>query len=310
MEDIRHPFFSVVIPAYNQGRWAREAVESALNQGRRDVEVIAVNDGSTDNTGAVLAEYADRVKIIVQPNSGVSAARNRGIAEARGEWIAFLDADDRYRPGHLDRLFQAIQSCPEAGLVYADAMYIDEEGREVKAKRSPPLGENQFRSLLLNNAVTASASAAKKSALDRAGGFPPQLKAGEDWDLWLRIARNHRLVHVPAISIDYRWQRRGAIHTLGTRIRDDNLQTVARAAGWDPSLPPALLRKARANCYLASAIRLITALEIAAARKELEAALREDWKTPQAWLLFLLTLGGKPLAALAFRLRRNRKLTP
>ncbi|HUT53321.1 MAG TPA: glycosyltransferase [bacterium] len=299
--------FSVVIPVYNSGRWVAEAVESALGQGRDDVEVIVVDDGSTDDTPAVLARFAGRARVIRQENGGVSVARNRGIGEARGEWIAFLDADDRFRPGHLDRLDRAASAHPDAGLIYADAMLIDGEGREIKPKTARDPGPDPFTSLLLRNVITTSATAVRAGCLNQVGAFYPVLKGPEDWDLWLRLAARFTVARIPEISVDYRKHGAGLVHTRGVSMREDNLTVIARAASLRPGLPEEVIRKARANCFLESAVRLAAGEEASATRQELVSALRLNPMLPAAWALFALTLGGRPALRMAMSFRRRRE---
>lgn len=299
--------FSVVIPAYNCARWVGEAVLSALREGRDDVELIVVDDGSTDDTWEALAPFRDRARLFKQENAGVAAARNRGIAEATGLWIAFLDADDRFRPGHLERLARAIAANPEAGLIYADAMVIDGEGREIKQKISPGPGNDPFLNLLLKNSITTSAAAVRRACLDQVGGFYPGLKGPEDWDLWLRLAQSFPVIHVPEVSVDYRRQAGGLVHTRGLAMREDNLKVIERAASLRPGLPGGALRQARANCFLESAVRLAAGGEASLARRELMAALRLNPLPAKAWGLFALTLLGRPALQAALALKRGRE---
>ena len=289
------PFFSVVIPAFNSARWIDEALASVSGQGRSDVEVIVVDDGSADDTAALVERHAG-VRLIRQENQGPATARNRGLAAARGEWIAFLDADDRWRPGHLDRLTEAIRLYPGAGLIYTDAMVISPDGRELKPKDSPPLGPDPFRSLLLRNTVTTSCAAAPREALERAGGFSPSFHGPEDWDLWLRLARRYPVVRVPLITADSRRQEAGLVHTAGGRLLEQNLVIITRAASLEPRLSDRDLRRARANCLIESAVRRLSAGDARGARGELMAALRQRPCAGKVWALAVVSLGGAPAA--------------
>jgi glycosyltransferase involved in cell wall biosynthesis len=304
------PLFSVIIPVHNAERWLAEAIDSALAQGRNDVEIIAIDDGSTDGSPAVLERYRGRVRTIRQDNAGPSAARNRGIEAAAGPWIAFLDADDRYRPGHLDRLAAAIAARPDAGLIYTDALIIDEHGQARKRKSSPDPGPEPLLSLLLANTVTTSAAAVRREALARTGLFFTGVTCGEDWDLWLRIARLFPVIHLPAIGIDYRRQDRGLVHTRGLAMRNDNLAVLARALELAPEIPPAVRRRAYANAYYESGMRLLAAGEAAAARREFIAALGHTPAAPRLWALAALTLAGRRAAETAVAWSRAREAVP
>lgn len=303
------PFFSAVIPVYNQSRWIEETLTSALEQGRKDLEVIVVDDGSTDDSTSIIEKFSGRVNLIRQENAGVAAARNRGFEAARGKWIAFLDSDDLWLPGHLDRLARAIDENPTAGLVYANALVIDEQGKKRKLKPSKPPGPDPFLTVLLANTITTSAAAIRRDVLGEVGNCWPGLQRGEDWDLWLRIAHRHPVVHVPETSVLYRRQTTSLVHTGGAGMREDNLRVIARAAALRPEMPASALRRARANAFQESAIRLLAALETGLARRELWFALKERPSSIRSWALLVASLGGKTLARWIIEQRRARERT-
>ncbi|MGH2811490.1 MAG: glycosyltransferase family 2 protein, partial [Actinomycetota bacterium] len=118
------PRCSVVIPAYNVGPFVTEAVSSALGQTFADIEVIVVNDGSSDETAAVLEPLMERIVYLEQPNRGLAAARNRGMQQASGEFVAFLDADDFWMPGYLQRMVGLLESRPDLALVTTDSLVV------------------------------------------------------------------------------------------------------------------------------------------------------------------------------------------
>ncbi|WP_292521841.1 glycosyltransferase [Methanoculleus sp.] len=190
------PAVSVVIPLYNKRPHIARAVTSVLAQTVRDVEVIVVDDGSTDG-GAEVVRGFDRVRLIRQENRGVSAARNRGIAAARGELVAFLDADDEWMPGHLEALVRLRERYPCAG-IYATAYLISEGGGRVRAPSLGPgvppepwegLLPSYFKAAALGEPpLSASTVAVPRSILHETGGFDTRVWSGEDVDLWGRIA--------------------------------------------------------------------------------------------------------------------------
>ncbi len=192
---------SVVIPAYNCGPYLRRAVESALSQSFRPREVIVVDDGSTDDTAETAKTYGERIRLIVQENSGASVARNRGIEAARGEWIAFLDGDDEWLENHLELTARVLTENPD--LVWATGNYYEclceKQRRAVRtpegALREMLGGRNYFHDFFAAAARGVwghtDTMVIKKSVLLEAGGFRPgQLKAN-DIDMWLRIAYRH-----------------------------------------------------------------------------------------------------------------------
>jgi len=195
---------SVIIAAYNYGRFLGECLESALGQTRAPLEVIVVDDGSTDDTPQVVAVFGDRVRYLRQRNAGPAAARNRGIEAARGDYLAFLDADDTWPPDSLERRAAALDRHPEVGLVFADARVFDASGtvepsllatkRHYARLRRRPLGDDAwvlegdvFGALIQDRFITVPTAIVRRSELERVGRFDESLRAQEDWDLWVRM---------------------------------------------------------------------------------------------------------------------------
>jgi glycosyltransferase involved in cell wall biosynthesis len=182
------PLISVILPTYNRALWVVEAVDSVLAQSFRDLELIVVDDGSTDETVAKLAPYRDRLRYAFQEQSGVSAARNRGLDLARGEWVAFLDSDDLWLPVKLEAQVNFFTQNPEAEICQTEELWI-RNGRRVnpRQRHRKPSGRIFEPSLALC-LVSPSAVMLKKTLFDQSGRFDPQLPACEDYDLWLRIS--------------------------------------------------------------------------------------------------------------------------
>jgi len=188
--------FSVVIPLYNKARYVHCAVHSVLAQTLPPHEVIVVDDGSSDNSAQVVEAIADpRVRLVRQPNAGVSAARNRGIGLATGDWIAFLDADDWYHPEMLAALKQAHEACPEAGLLGAQSRTM----QNVLGDPEPwPVTDSFFevevvddlRQRWMRTAPFNSSSVAIRASVLRSMGtcFIEGESHGEDLDMWFRVA--------------------------------------------------------------------------------------------------------------------------
>lgn len=185
------PAVSVVIPAYNAAWCVGRAVESVLAQTFRDFEVLVVDDGSTDDTAQVLSRFGAPVKVIGKRNGGLSSARNAGIAAARGEMVAFLDADDWWQPAKLERQVELMRSRPEIGFCSTEATVVDPEGHVLNAWRTAPWqGSFLVHLFRAHGDVAGSGSAvvARRALLAQVGGFDESLRSLEDIDMWMRLA--------------------------------------------------------------------------------------------------------------------------
>lgn len=180
---------SVIIPAHNQGRYLGAAIQSALDQTYPRIEVIVVDDGSTDDTAAVAAGFADpRLRYLYQANRGLSAARNTGIQAAQGLYLSYLDSDDLFLPHKLALLVAELEDKPELGLVAGQAIPIDEAGRQIGEVFTRPFPTDSAQ-LLLGNPVHVGSILLRRSWQERVGFFDEGLRSYEDWDMWLRLAR-------------------------------------------------------------------------------------------------------------------------
>lgn len=189
---------SVVIPAFNQAAFVRQAIDSVLAQSHDQVEAIVVNDGSTDGTASQLAAYAGepRVRVIDQANAGLPAARNRGLAQARGEFVTFLDADDLLDPAFVERLIAPLLAEPSLAFAYADVQHVDVEGRpsgdySVGASREVLSGDI-LPSLVIGGYFPPHAVLLRRSVIGDVGAFDEDLGGHADYELWLRIAASGR----------------------------------------------------------------------------------------------------------------------
>lgn len=182
------PRISVIIPTFNRAAWVREAVDSVLAQTFQDFELLVVDDGSTDKTGAALAPYGDRLRYLYQVRQGVSAARNRGLELAAGEWIAFLDSDDLWLPTKLEAQVNFFNRNPEAEICQTEEIWIRNGCRVNPRQRHRKPSGRIFEPSLALCLVSPSAVMLKKTLFDQIGRFDPQLPACEDYDLWLRIS--------------------------------------------------------------------------------------------------------------------------
>jgi glycosyltransferase involved in cell wall biosynthesis len=181
------PLVSVIIPTYNRGWILGEAIESALAQDFRDFELIVVDDGSKDNTLEILATYGRKITVLRQTNKGVSAARNRGIAAAAGQLIAFLDSDDIWLPEKLSRQVEYFSLNPNALISQTQEIWVRNGIRVNPGKRHRKYAGMIFERSLELCLVSPSAVMIKRTLFDAVGLFDENLPACEDYDLWLRI---------------------------------------------------------------------------------------------------------------------------
>jgi len=200
------PTVSVIIPAYNQGRYLGGAIESALSQTYRNYEILVIDDGSTDDTCAVADQFGGRLRYIRQDNQGLAAARNTGICNAAGQYIALLDSDDEWLPTYLDTMIDLAGVSPEAAVFYCRARCMDANGIELRQVLGSPIEPRQsiYQTLLRYDFLIPSTVFMLRSAAIEAGLFDPFLRSCEDWDLWLRLSPRHNFVGSRECLVRYR----------------------------------------------------------------------------------------------------------
>ncbi|PIG94123.1 glycosyltransferase family A protein [Gloeocapsopsis sp. IPPAS B-1203] len=201
------PQVSVIIPAYNAMNYLPETLDSLLKQTFDDFETIIVNDGSTDEIERWAAQITDpRVKLISQENRGLAAARNTGIAHAQGEYLAFLDADDLWKPTKLEKQVQSLQSNPDVGLVYTWTVVADPNGKPTGRVFASLAEGNVWKKLTEFNIVgCGSVAMVRRSCFEKVGVFDRNLGSWvEDWDMWLRIASSYPFAVIKEPLVYYR----------------------------------------------------------------------------------------------------------
>lgn len=194
---------SVIIPLYNKETLISKTIQSVLSQSYSDYEVIVINDGSSDNSvNVVEAFHSEKIRIISQKNAGVSAARNRGIEEAQGEYVAFLDADDEWSPDYLENQMSLAHQFPECDVV-AHSYVFCRNGAMVHPRLNgvPFSGdegvlENYFKvSCLSDPPISTISVMVKRCAIKKVGGFPVGIKSGEDLLVWARLALQFKIAY-------------------------------------------------------------------------------------------------------------------
>lgn len=231
------PKVSVIIPTYQHAHFVGQAIESVLAQTYKDYEIIVVDDGSTDNTSEVLAEFGDQVTVIYQENRGLSAARNTGIRASKGEYVAFLDADDVWMPAKLEKQVPLFERNEAIGLVYSDLAYFDEnEVRPGTAfEEAPPQSGMVYSAIFIRCPIPMPTVIARRSCFDMVGLFDETLTACEDLDMWLRISEKWEADFVNEPLACYRFSA-GQMHKNQERQLLNFLHVQARAFANSPVL--------------------------------------------------------------------------
>ena len=199
---------SVILPVFNRQETVGRAIASVLAQGHPDLELIVVDDGSTDESRAAIAPFSERLTLLSQPHGGAYAARNLGLRHARGALIAFIDSDDAWRPDRLARQLPLLDR-PEVGLVFGDAQIGGPAGRcpgtpgNTFFRNEPPHRGRVAADLVMGNFVATSTVLVRRRCLDEIGGFSQDRRRAADFLAWFRIALRHELDFVPDVVADY-----------------------------------------------------------------------------------------------------------
>jgi glycosyltransferase involved in cell wall biosynthesis len=263
---------SIVVPAYNAERYIARTLRSALNQTHGNIEIIVVDDGSTDKTRHIVESFFfedSRVRLISTVNRGVAMARNCGIENARGTHLAFLDADDLWHPTKIERQLQALSvhvSDPTWAAVYAFCRVIDEEDQVVDDSRERAIecrGYMLARQIVMTLVGNGSAILVRRDAALAVGGFDPSYAAAgiggcEDLDFELKLAARYRIEAVRSFLIGYRVYE-GNMSSDRYRMAKSYVATVARHIEQNPHIPPRIRRWSTAHTYRYAVVNLLKA---------------------------------------------------
>lgn len=244
---------SIVIPAYNHADFLAQAIDSLLAQDH-PVEVIALDDGSTDNTREVLARYDGRIYWETQANMGQAATLNKGWAMAHGELLGYLSADDFLYPEAVSRSVAALAAAPDAVVSYCDFDLVDPEGRQTRRVRRAAF--SLARTLTTLDCPPGPGALFRRAAFEAAGGWNPALRQIPDFDYWLRLALHGRFVHIPQALAAWRIHPGSqSFATVGADRAEESVRVISAffaTPGLDPGI--AALRPqslARAHLYCA-----------------------------------------------------------
>lgn len=231
---------SVIIPTYNSAKYVVEAVESVLAQTYKDFEVIVIDDGSTDETEQVMRRYQTPVRYIRQQNGGVAVARNRGIAESCGKYVAFLDADDTWLPHKLERQLEALRQQSPHRACYSAFTVVDSELNPMGISRSQRQGKALEDLLMRGNVIGSICTVVcERSLFENIGGFDPELSQCADWDMWVRLAAKTEFLYLDEPLVTYR-QHGSNMSRNAPLLEADSLRVLEKGFAM-PEAPPTLL---------------------------------------------------------------------
>jgi glycosyltransferase involved in cell wall biosynthesis len=290
------PVVSVIIPVWNGAALLPETLRSLQSQTFTDFEALIVDDGSTDDTAAVAGTFCQadaRLRLVSRPHAGLSATRNAGLELARGEFIAFLDSDDVWLPGKLERQMELFRADPRANFAYTNYYFWDgQQDQSVGYRANRPLPDgDSARRLVWANVYALSSVVVRRATLGRAGGFDPSLDSCEDWDMWLRLAEQDfwaRGTREPLVRYR-RWP--GSMSTKKLKMVRHNLIVLEKnlLATRRPELRPASRQAIR---YNRAVLELLLARQsLDAGPAEVPAGLWRAWRHYPYRLKWLMWFG-------------------
>lgn len=277
----RQPLVSVVIPVFNGESCIARAIQSALDQGCADLEVVVVDDGSTDRTSEIVRRFGKSVIYKYQHNQERSVARNTGIELTRGRYIAFLDADDWWLPGKLERQIAHAERHSNLGIVYSWVSVVNEDGKLLRllGNERPSCettGVDLFEWFLLGHSVPTPSVIIRRECLDVVGCFDETITYIEDWDLWMRIASRYSIGHVTEPLACYQVHHSYlpavfARHELQTK----RLYVIEKALAARPAIGPEVRAHAMLRALWYSALIDFGVKDVSAAQSWIEQIVRQ-----------------------------------
>lgn len=270
------PVLSVIIPAYNVQDYIVQAIQSALGQTLRELEVIVTDDGSTDSTRECVASVRDsRLKLLVQENAGLGAARNAGIRIARGKYIGFLDADDVWYPEKAETHLQVMEQDSSIGITYSFLAYVNALGEPTGQYRIARSKQPTILALVLRNDIIPSATIARKDALVQAGLFDEGLRSVEDHEMWVRILHktSYSARLIPRVLTGY--HERGDSLSMGGELYLRSAQSVMdRFEATIPGVTRRIRDRGLAGIYRIASRKALSAGDLELATRYMRGALK------------------------------------
>lgn len=264
-----NPEVSIIMPAYNAGKYIEESIQSVLNQTHQNWELLIVNDGSTDNTQIIAESYAakdPRVKLINQVNSRLGAARNKGIQNALGDWIAFLDSDDLWTSLKLEKQMLVSKEFPDVDMIYTDGWVFHDGNFNNLIPYSTITGkytsENMYVLEYETNYIPVLSAIVKKDMVNKVGFQEEIIQCCEDWDYWLRMAINGATFYGINEKLFYYRRHDSNMSSNSVTMR------LAQASILIKNYYPSYITLDRVNTYLKPLINTLLLDLVSASRKE------------------------------------------
>lgn len=273
------PLVSVIIPAYNASKWIAKTIESVLAQDFKEYEIIVVNDGSTDDTEAVVSRFGEKVQCIHKLNGGQASARNAGIRAARGKYLAFVDADDLWTKDKLGLQVKLLEAT-DAVWVYSDAFAFDGLSGRTLYKFSRLFRQYDgdiLKPLLLRDFISMPTPVIRRSVFEKTGLFNEKdnMRLGEDWDMWLRIAAIYPVALIPQPLAYYRVHSASITGGADPFIKMQGwLAVVEEAVSREPIRLESLKSRALSYVYISTGRLLAVRGQTASARRMFLQAIR------------------------------------
>ncbi len=256
---MQKPLVSVIIPLYNGAAFVERTLRSVMNQTYGNLEILVIDDGSTDNSQEIVAGLItqdDRIHLIQQPNSGVASARNHGIQIAQGEFLGFIDADDLWEASLIEKAIARFTQAPNSvGVVYAWTKNINALDQVISGVHVSNITGNVYGTLLCHNFLgNASATVIRAACFDRVGRYDCEMRAHqaqgcEDWDIYLRLAEYYDYAALPELLVGYR-KLEGSMSGDGQTMQRSQEMMLAKVKARHPEIPPWYYGLSRSSFYL------------------------------------------------------------
>ncbi|MBW8010755.1 MAG: glycosyltransferase [Chloroflexi bacterium] len=311
------PRLSIVIPTYNRGHYIFECLQSIWDQGYQDYEILVVDDGSTDNTLEILQPLIEnkKVKLLHQTKSGAAAARNKGVINATGELIAFLDSDDIFYPSKLKKQAEYMDQHPSVMILHSNFNKFDDFGNDLGTKYTSFFSGHIYPEILLywEMLMATSCVIVRADLFNEIGLFDEDLTSAEDLDLWARIARKYPIHHMPEILAGIRVHPQN-ISVDKSKMAERHLKYLHKAAKEDPNLGEAFEKKMYSRLFMYSGFNMLgegTQKEMQIVRKFMVTSLKywpRQLKSLLGYLASLLDQKSRYRLTLIWRPIRDQRL--